>query len=432
MASFSFRWSSGVGGTVFFPALLAVALISLMVSPPVSKGEPSVLDVFSGEAVADFAGTAREGWQTADSATQRKVGEWADQISFGFMPNLGQIADVNGNPAHDVLYVATVKSAQVFVTTSGMSHYFLKRVKKGEKKWGPRREQVPKEYEWRRVDLNLQGATISSERALQEEPLPQQGSTNYYLGHCPDGVLDVPTYSKVTFTDVYPGIDWVVLSRSGEPVHHDFVVRPGADLSRIRLEYKGADEIELSDDGRLLYIRTPLGQVREGALNCYQLNPQSKVAGRFRVDGNLVSFVIDDYDRSQPLIIDPPLVWSTYYGGTNYDGPRTILCDNVNNNVYVVGYTASTNLPVQDAGGGSYFQGTLFSGAMQDGFIWKFTQGGVRLWATYYGGSDFEVNTDCVLDNFSNLYVTGTTWSSNFPVQALGGAYNQMASGGKQ
>ena len=55
-----------------------------------------------------------------------------------------------------------------------------------------------------------------------------------------------------------------------------------------------------------------------------------------------VSFVLDKYDTSLPLVIDPPLVWGTYYGGLNYDGPRTIYCDNANNNLYVVGYTAST------------------------------------------------------------------------------------------
>ena len=93
---------------------------------------------------------------------------------------------------------------------------------------------------------------------------------------------------------------------------------------------------------------------------------------------------LGDYDRAKPVVIDPPLAWSTYYGGNSFDGPRAIWCDNINNLVYVVGYTNSTTMPVLNPGS-AHYQGTAPAG--QDAFVWKFTQAGVRLWATYYGGS---------------------------------------------
>ncbi len=263
-----------------------------------------------------------------------------------------------------------------------------------------------------------------------EEPLTDIGVTNFYRGHCPDGVVDVTTYAKITFSEVYPGIDWVVLSRSGEAVQHDFIVRPGADPSQIRMEYKGADAIDISDDALRLTIQTPLGTVEEGALYCYQGDRANIVGARYHIEGNIVTPIIEAYDHSQPLTIDPPLVWSTYYGGSNFDGPRSILCDNVNNYLYVVGYSYSNNMPTQNAGGGAFYQGTFFSGTIIDGFVWKFTQGGVRLWATYYGGLGDEINSDAVLDQFQNLYVSGATSATNWPTQVLPGAYNQGSNAG--
>src|SRR5690606_11507996 len=156
----------------------------------------------------------------------------------------------------------------------------------------------------------------------------------------------------------------------------------GADIAQIRMEYRGARSIEVSDDAARLRIRTELGEVQEGALHCIQADG-APVNGRFVVDGNVVTFAIDNYDRSQTLTIDPPLVWSTYYGGSNFDGPRSMLCDNVNDCVYVVGYSFSNNMPTQNAPNGAFFQGTLTDSLLIDGFIWKFTQAGARLWATY-------------------------------------------------
>ncbi len=345
--------------------------------------------------------------------------------AYGLTPNLGQVANHEGNTADEVLFTANVAGAEVFVTKTGLSHYFLKQIKKGPKRWYPKGARASeKEYEWRRIDVDLLGASISAERVRTAEPLTDLGVTHFYRGHSAEGVLNVETYGKVTFADVYPGIDWAVISRPNEAVQHDFVVKPGADISRIRLEYRGASAIEVSDDHRRLRIRTELGEVQEGALRCFQSNDGALVAGRFVVEGNIVTFDIGDYDRSQSLIIDPPLVWSTYYGSTNHDGPRSILCDNVNNVVYVVGYSFSNNMPTQNAGGGAFFQGTMAGNSLLDGVIWKFTQSGVRIWVTYYGGSGDEQHSDLALDQFQNLYICGYTASADWPKQFMPGAYN--------
>lgn len=109
------------------------------------------------------------------------------------------------------------------------------------------------------------------------------------------------------------------------------------------------------------------------------------------------------------------MLWSSYYGGSDYDGSRSILCDNANGSVYVVGYSSSPDMPVLDPMNGAYFLGT--SGGSQRGFIWKFSQLGVRQWATHFGGSMPDAGTSIATDSTGKVYVCGRTLSPDFPPQ---------------
>ena len=119
-------------------------------------------------------------------------------------------------------------------------------------------------------------------------------------------------------------------------------------------------------------------------------------------------------------------LWATYYGGSNNDRGHSICTDN-SNNLYVTGNTESTNFPTQTLAG-AYNQ--IAVGGSRDAFILKFNSSGARLWATYYGGQNIEYGTGICTDNSDNLYVTGWTWSTDFPTQTLTGAYNQTTYGG--
>ncbi len=361
----------------------------------------------------------------------------ADAVDVGWSPNRGQVADADGRSATDVLFTAEIPGARVVVTPQGLTHWFVSRRaaesdERADERRGnpvPRDVREPVLFDWARLDVRLVGASIRTSDARTEQPLPGAGRTNWYLPHCPQGVRDVPAFGRVTFPDVYPGIDWVVRTEPDRSVHHDFVVAPGADPTAVRLEYVGANAIELSPDGRTLTVRTSLGEVREGALRCWQGSPARDVPARFRVDGNVVRVDVPSWDASAPLVIDPPMSWYTLYGGNSFDGPNNVVTDPVTGDVYVVGYTASTNMPVLPAGG-AYNQGTT-AGSV-DAFVWKFDAAGVRLWATYFGGSDWDHFGDCVLDAAGNLFACGTTPSTNLPLVVRPGAYNQAALGGNQ
>ena len=366
-----------------------------------------------------------------DETLQKKVNNWMMQSALGFEENKGQFADDKGKPVPDLLFKTSAKGMDMYITTSGITYLFTKRTKitednsgEEEDKQGP--EEMVRRIQRSRVDMILSGASIKKENTAMEYPL-EQGSLNYYSGHCPKGILGVQTYRKITIKSIYPGIDWVLYTQGNEGLKYDFIVHPGADPQRIKMCYKGAENIEKSDD-ETLKITTRLGEIKEGKLVSYEEGSRKEVKSFYKIHRTTsntdVSFDISSYDLSQNLIIDPPLLWATYYGGTANDGPHDITTD-ASGNVYATGYTSGSviDLPLEPLDG-AYYQDTTISpnNTFWDTFILKFNASGVRQWATLYGGRGTEYGNGIAVDKMGNLYMRGSTNSSDFPLHDPGGS----------
>jgi len=322
-----------------------------------------------------------------------------------------------------VIVRVNLKDFAIFITDKGVSFVIYKAGKK-ERAEDFRAVSKPKKnlIHYARFDIELLNADLS--RIEFEEELP--GYTNYYYPSCPDGILFVKSYKKIKIKDVYPGVDWVFKIKD-KKLHHEFEIEPYADIGKIKLRVKWAD-VSVSEDGKRLLFKTPLGEIEDGEVYAYEVSGSENkpVSVFYKKDRDgLITFEVKNYSGENHLVIDPPLslLWATYYGGNDWDEGSSIATDG-QGNVFVTGWTLSTDFPTQDPGGGAYYQGTLADSF--DFFILKFTNTGVREWATYYGGSDWDEGFSITTDGQGNVFVTGYTLSTDFPTyNPGGGAYYQ-------
>jgi hypothetical protein len=210
------------------------------------------------------------------------------------------------------------------------------------------------------IRLRVHGATHAS-IPTAEDPLP--GRVNYFVGSDPSHWrTNIATYNKVRYAGVYPGIDLIYYGTQGK-LEYDFAVAPGAAPKTIGLSFEGARGLRVDDHGDLM-IRTRDREIAFRRPVAYQVNEQGQrasVPASYRLHGNQVRFEVGGYDHSKQLIIDPVLSYFSYLGGSGYD---------------IAGVATPTGSPFNTSGQAA------------------------------------------AIDSAGDLYVTGSTQSTNFPLKA--------------
>ncbi len=232
----------------------------------------------------------------------------------------------------------------------------------------------------------------------------------------------VPTCARVKYEAVYPGIDLVYYGNQSQ-LEYDFVIAPGCDPKLISLRFEGADKLELDEKGDLV-VQLPGGKLRWHKPMAYQ-NLQG---GRREIacacslqNGNRLGFAVAAYDHSQPLTIDPVLVYSSYLGGSDFDEGLAVAVDG-SGNFYLTGETLSVDFPTT---------GNTFHPAVSGGneiFVTKFQSNGTALvYSTYLGGSGSDFGKSIAVDSSGKVYLAGQTDSADFPTT---NAFQSSLSGG--
>jgi hypothetical protein len=239
----------------------------------------------------------------------------------------------------------------------------------------------------------------------------QPGKSNYFVGNKSNQWLtDVLQFGRVEYRDVYPGIDMAYYG-TNERLEYDFILGPHADARRIRFAVDGADRIRIDSEGDLV-LTVGSAEIRERKPLIYQktANGQRIVRGRYAaLEGNQIGFVLEKYDQSKALVIDPVLVFSTYFGGSGSDYGNAIAVDSEGNS-YIAGQTGSANLPGIDIGKPG------FTGSDTAAFVAKVSPAGALLSTTILAGADDAAEAGAVaLDTNGNIYLCGYTSSPSFP-----------------
>jgi uncharacterized repeat protein (TIGR01451 family) len=263
--------------------------------------------------------------------------------------------------------------------------------------------------------MKLRGGSPASRVAGRGE-LP--GRTNYLIGRDPEKWRrGVARFEKVEYENVYPGVNLVYYGNQRQ-LEYDFIVSPGADPQRIRLAFDGTQALRIDDRGDLV-LETRGDPVRLQKPVIYQEidGRREQITGAYLLEDNgEVTFQVGSYDTTRPLVIDPVLVYSTYLGGTGHDLALDIAVD-ADGNAYVVGNTLSTDFPVNNAVQPSCTTIELPGyTSCDDMFVTKLNRDGTAIeYSTYIGGTNTDVGNGIAVDGSGNAYVTGATWSVDFP-----------------
>jgi hypothetical protein len=279
------------------------------------------------------------------------------------------------------------------------------------------------------VDLQAIGASGMSTPTATE---PLAGRINLIHGSNPGAWrTNLPTYAGLIYHNLYPGID---LHYSGQMARlkATYVVAPGVAPDVIGFRYSGARATLLDRRTGDLHVTLPGRKALvESAPSAWQIidGRMRPVAARFSQNGRNWGFDLGAFDPSYPLVIDPALSFSSYYGGTGDDEAVDVALDH-EGNILIIGSTKSVDFPTANP-----LQTELLGG--EDVFVMKLNSDGTEvLFATYLGGSANDqgaaIVTDISADGVSeiqdgSLWITGRATSSDFPTTP--GAFQISRSG---
>ena len=308
--------------------------------------------------------------------------------------------------------------------------------------------------------------------------LPQR--INYFRGRASQWIKNVPTFNKIHYTSIYPGIDLQFYFNQFK-MEFDFIVAPGMDPKKIAFNITNASDIKLSPSGELHIIFNGELLIQKAPIIYQSVDGQRKIIqGRFVQQGNRISFDIDKYDPRLTLVIDPVIEFSSYFGGEWEDQANVIKTDS-NGNIFVAGSTSAqaritaaniltseaqplsskenedTNVLFQPQHGISLDADIINGGSLDlnsnnkitevngveviedyeytcdyeysgffdndrivvdyDAFLSKFDSDFNLIFTSYIGGCRNDSIRAMTIDNNDNIYVTGLTLSEDFPVK---------------
>jgi len=269
-------------------------------------------------------------------------------------------------------------------------------------------------------------------------PVPEgrpEATFSYFKGAEKEWKTGVPAYGRIRYPNLWPAVD-LIYSSSAEGMKSEFIIRPGADPTAIRLAIEGASRVIVNKEGELV-INTPESSIVERAPTAYQIIDGKRVDVQvsYRLEASSLSrdgedfldasarektpasgygFVLGHYDPSHELILDPVvLVAGSYIGGPSFDYAYGIALDSAGS-VYITGYTYSPSGFPLVAG-----PQLRFGGGDVDAYVAKIDPATSRLvYCGFIGGAGKDFAYDIAVDETGNAYVVGYTGSTeaSFPV----------------
>jgi hypothetical protein len=314
---------------------IAALVIGRVAASPVRPGsgeEPAVRDTQAASSARGVVGASGATGSTADGTTRARVVEAYGKLPLSFEPNVGQLTGSAARGAQFVSrgkgYTLGLNPREAIVSLYGVGR-LAPQTRAGRKQLIQR--GVPRAIRATEVvDIKLVGSRAAGS-AIGLDELP--GKVNYFRGRDPrNWRTNIPTYAKIELGQVYPGIDLVYYGNQ-QHLEYDFVVEPGSDPRKIRMDVKRLSagnsirtvapqldrngDLVVAADGGDVRFRKPV--VYQPGVDPRDASSRKPIDGSFKLDRGQVMFQVASYDHHKPLIIDPVLAYSTYINSTSVD-----------------------------------------------------------------------------------------------------------------
>lgn len=275
---------------------------------------------------------------------------------------------------------------------------------------------------------------------------------NFFLGNNPDSwARHVKSFKQLRYKEIYSGIDIKIssnLDKNGTALKYDYELAPGTNPNLIRIKYTGLTSYSINN-GKLI-LKTSVNTLEERIPKAYQVidgrdgtSTSVQAEGRFipvrceyrlSNDGVVSFYFPDGLDPNLRTVIDPELVFSTYTGAQSDNWGMTATYDS-EGNLYSGGIINGENYPVSDGAFQASYNGGTPTEIKETNLVYtcdmaliKYNATGTkRLYATYLGGKNNEQPHSIIANSKGELFILGTTGSSNFPVTS--GCYQPKMKG---
>jgi hypothetical protein len=265
----------------------------------------------------------------------------------------------------------------------------------------------------RGLRLTLEGNQRGQFEGVDKSPVP----TNYFGRNS----RSIDAFARLRQVGVYPGID-IVYYGKGQTMEYDFELAPGADPSRIRMRFDGADSVHLGPQGQVI-LDVDGRQITQNPPVVYQRRDKQEIIGVpssyvMQADGS-IGIRLGSYDKNQALVVDPTILFTGYLSGTSADVPLGIGHDK-NGLIYLAGYSYSPDFPSV----GTAYTG-FFTVNAQQVFTTVMTpldpNGNFITYSGFFSGQFGDNLKAMTVDSEGVFYLTGFTDDFFFPVTS--GAY---------
>ncbi len=259
-----------------------------------------------------------------------------------FIENQGQFDNAPTGDA--VLFAFYGGSTSIYFTNKGVSYTFLKRWAKekdeneGEEKFTTADEWKEKEAEEHRMEFESDAVTMNWVNANPDVEIVGYDKTSDYHSFCIKDISGKTTnknfikaFKKIVYKNIYPGIDIEYVFHPDGGLKYAVILHPGADISKVQMNYSVAPEIKINGD---VHLPTKFGDIIDHAPATFYSEMKSRtIPSHFIKNGTCISFSVNPFDITKDVVIDP---WTQTPSLPNSNGVWECEHDGAGN-VYMIG-----------------------------------------------------------------------------------------------